>query len=464
MIKIGKGFFLAFFLQLFLLVGLAQAQEESRTQRILQALEQASFEEADNPSDDLADSELPLEFLGMEIRGQYSLGVASHYYDPDELTKIKNQLILSGTGNVSEDLSFRVSGRGYYDAVYDATDRYSGSAESDQQWEVELRDTYFDYSFGPFDARIGKQQIVWGEAVGLFMADVVNAKDLREHVLPDFDQIRIPEWGMDLEYSRDAFHSEFVFLPVPEFNKFGVAGSEFVPPLPLPAATFATYHDPKEPKDGFENSKLGARFSYLLNGLDLGVFYLYGWTPSAVLYRTINSGVYEFDPQYERLHTAGATFSKEINDTIIKGEFVFNNNNYFSVIDPTDSDGVARSNTLDYLIGVDHTFLEKIEFNLQFLQSYIFDFEDTYYAQERVSNSITVRFARAFLNHKLETEFLAMAGLRAPDFLYRPRVKYNVNDHCQVSVGADIFSGQSSGFFGYYRDQSRIYMETVLKF
>jgi len=464
MIKIFIRIILIFFLQVLLVSRLHAAEDIERTQRILEALEQASIEEEDMGFYD-GDMKEPLQFFGAQLRGEYRFMGAVHYYEPDELTQLKNQLILSGTGNISEDLSYRISGRAYYDGVYDATDRYSDSARSDQRYEVELRETYFDYSMGSWDVRVGKQQIVWGEAVGLFMADIVNAKDLREHILQDFDLIRIPEWGVDLEYSREKFHSEFIFMPVPEFNKFGVQGSEFAAGLPLPnAVTPFTTHDPNEPTDGFENSKLGTRFSYLLGGLDVGVFYLYGWTPSPVFFRTINAGSYDFDPQYKRQHTAGATFSKEIGDTIVKGEFVFNNKGYFSVIDPADADGVQRSNYFDYLIGVDHTFFDKLQFNLQFLQRYIFDFEETYFNEEEISNSVSLRLARGFMNNKFEAEFWAVAALRAPDFLYRPKLKYNLNDHCQLSVGADIFAGQPTGFFGYYRNQSRFYTEAIVKF
>jgi len=39
--------------------------------------------------------------------------------------------------------------------------------------------------------RLGRQQIVWGEAIGTFVTDVVNPKDFREFVLPDFSELRI---------------------------------------------------------------------------------------------------------------------------------------------------------------------------------------------------------------------------------------------------------------------------------
>ncbi len=88
---------------------------------------------------------------------------------------------------MSSDINFTLRGRFFYDAVFDWTDNYSEKVEEDQEADSDLRDAFMDISLGNWDFRLGKQQIVWGEAVGIFMADVVNAKDLREFILPDFE-------------------------------------------------------------------------------------------------------------------------------------------------------------------------------------------------------------------------------------------------------------------------------------
>src|SRR3989338_5992448 len=79
-----------------------------------------------------------------------------------------------------------------------------------------------------------------GKLWGFFFADVVNAKDLREFILPEFDLIRIPQWGIDAEYTKKNFHAEFLWLPILEFNKIGVRGAEFEFPYPVPEGTVFT--------------------------------------------------------------------------------------------------------------------------------------------------------------------------------------------------------------------------------
>src|SRR3989338_4161296 len=158
----------------------------------------------------------------LELHGEVRQETAYRVAGSKEWTKIRQQALLTESVRLTDELSLRATQRAWYDAVFDATDNFPESVESDQEWALELRETYLDYSHGPFDARIGKQQVVWGDAVGLFFADIVNAKDLREYILPDFDLIRIPQWAVDLEYTAGQAHAEFVWLPVLQFHKLGV--------------------------------------------------------------------------------------------------------------------------------------------------------------------------------------------------------------------------------------------------
>jgi len=384
---------------------------------------------------------------------------------PTEFTKIRNQLILSEAGKFSDNLRFKVSGRAYYDAVFALTHNFPSNVRSDMQSEVELRDTYMDYSKGPWDIRIGKQQVVWGEAIALFFADTVNAKDLREFILPDFDMIRIPQWGVDLEYSKNNFHAEFVWMPVPEMNKLGVTNSEFAFPLPLPSSgTPFTYFDPSKPKTSLNNSEAGLRLSYLLNGWDFSAFYLHTWNKSPVNFRSISAGVYEFSPAYKKLDIFGATFAKEINEIVLKGEFVYNKDDYFQTYDSSVENGVLRRSWLNYLLGVDYTFFGKIDTAFQFMQKVIFNYSNLLTNEYNVNNSIALWLKTGFFNGALEPELTVVSSLMTQDLMIRPRINYKFMNNWLLRFGADIFQGKDTGTFGMFNKKSRLYSELSYNF
>ena len=61
---------------------------------------------------------------------------------------------------------------------------YPEAVRENQRAQFFVRENYLDISAGNFDFRLGRQHVIWGEMVGLFFADVVSAKDLREFILP----------------------------------------------------------------------------------------------------------------------------------------------------------------------------------------------------------------------------------------------------------------------------------------
>ena len=66
--------------------------------------------------------------------------------------------------------------------------------------DAELREAYIDTEIGSTFLRVGKQQVVWGQADGLKVLDVLNPQSFREFVLDDFEDSRIPLWISDVNY------------------------------------------------------------------------------------------------------------------------------------------------------------------------------------------------------------------------------------------------------------------------
>ena len=119
-----------------------------------------------------------------------------HVRRPGALVEDARSLASStAQGSLTDNVKYKIGARLDYDFVYDATDFYPPDVRRDQRVNFLLRENYLDFGAGDWDFRVGRQHIVWGEMVGLFFADVVSAKDLREFILPDFDVLRIPQWA-----------------------------------------------------------------------------------------------------------------------------------------------------------------------------------------------------------------------------------------------------------------------------
>lgn len=389
---------------------------------------------------------------------------------PDEFSKFRNLLLLAGEGQLREDVSYRVSGRFHYDGVYDLTRQYPAAVRADERWEHDLRDAYLDVSEGNWDLRLGHQQIVWGEVLGLSVADVVNPKDYREFILPSFEYMRIPQWASSVEYTAGNFHAQAIWLPINEFDRYGLPGSEFAPPIPLPADRGAVFPaSVHEPGDSLQNSEAGGRLSLLAEGWDMSAFHLYTWDRTPVLFRTIAPAaafpVYVFDPQYRRVDISGATISKEVVDgVILKGEMTYRPGQYFSVLDETNPNGTTRKDFWNYAVDADHTFFGKIDSSAQVMQQIISKYEPTIFEQKRVTTYGAVWLKTGFFNNRLEPEVLWMGDVQRENMMIRPKLTYQTTSHWKLRAGVDLFRGSPDGLFGFYSGKSRTYGEVQFDF
>ena len=391
---------------------------------------------------------------------------------PHQFSNIKNDLNLNFSGKLSDNSSWVLGSRFSYDAVFDLTENYNDNVKSDQRYAADLLDAYLDLSWGNCDFRLGNQQIVWGQAVGLFFADIVNPKDLRDYILPDLDQVRISIPAANIEYYNNSLYLQFIFIPFPEFNEFGKSGSEFDFSRAITAQDAdISMADPIKPDHSLENSEIGVRISRFISGWDLSLFYFYDYYNFPINYRYISLNPagsthpisIEYTPEYQRMHRFGHTFSKEYMAAIFKGEFIYSHEMYISSLDTTDQDGISSSDTFDWLLGLDYTFWGFLETNFQLMQKMIINYQNEM-APQKYTTSFSVWLKTGFLNNSVEPELFLVSSINQRDWLVRPQIAYHYEGNLTFILGADILGGEPKGDFGQFDDNDRVYLEMIYRF
>jgi hypothetical protein len=386
--------------------------------------------------------------------------------DP-RLSQSMSTAYLTADGAAGSNVSYRVSGRAYHDGVFDQAGNYPTAVVNDMRNQAQLRDAYIDLSLGRFDFRLGNQQIVWGEALGTFVADVVNARDYRWFILPEFSQMRIPEWAATAEYSAGESHVEAICIPVAEFDKLGLPGSEFPAPVPLTPGFVPVSAPTVEPSKRFENAEYGGRLSHTFGGLDVSVFGLRTWDKTPALARTLSGGTETFYPEYRRLDVGGLTASKDFRGWVLHEEFVYNHGKYFSVIDPNSPDGLVQRDYADYLLALDHEWGDRLTTDLQVSQRAIFKYQSDIFQQDRLRTTVSLDLAGSFDNGWIRPSCLvAVTPSKGKiwDTMVRPKLTWRASQRLSIAVGADLFFGPPDGIFGEYADRSRAFTEATLYF
>jgi hypothetical protein len=402
---------------------------------------------------------------GGGVKGYLQFELARTTQKPVHWSKMLTRADLSSQGDLGNGIKWKLGARIDYDAVYSLYDYYPGSVARDQRFNFTLRENYLDIGAGDWDFRLGKQNVVWGEMVGLFFADVVSARDMREFILPEFDTMRIPQWAARAEYFKDDFHAELLWIPVASYDDIGKPGSEFYPfsPTVVPGITNQIRNEDL-PSRKLSNSNYGLRLSTLSNGWDISGFAYSSMDISPTFYRDAVSspGTFIYEARHDRIHQYGGTLAKDFGSVVLKGEAVYTRGRKFNVLRLSDADGVVPQNTLDWALGLDFTLPADTRLNVQVFERDYFSHDPDLISDKRESGYSLL------INHKLtdrlEAQAMWIASLNRTDWLFRPRVTWNFEKNWRLAVGADVFKGQQLGLFGRYDGNDRVYSEVRYSF
>lgn len=413
--------------------------------------------------DDLPIASAPAKTTTPGVKGFIQFEGTRTIATPEHWSKLRTRAELGSSGKLGEGLKWKLGARFDYDLAYVLNDYYHPDVERNQRYNIELRENYLDYSAGNWDFRFGKQHVVWGEMVGLFFADVVSARDLREFILPEFDQMRIPQWAARAEYFANDFHAELLWIPVASYDNIGKPGSEFYPYQAVPTGFDVRYLSEQRPERNADNMNYGLRLSTLKNGWDISGFYYRSTDIGPTFYRQFEApNTFAYLVRHDRIHQFGGTVSKDIGDIVLKAEAVFTSGRSFTTLDFTDINGVVRQNTLDWAAGLDFTLPAETRFNIQIFQRQFLNY-DASIIPDRRENGYSL-----LLNNKLfanwEAQALLISSLNRTDWLFRPRLAWNFDRNWRATLGADIFYGGPLGMFGRYDQQDRIYTEVRYTF
>ena len=337
----------------------------------------------------------------------------------------------------------------------------------DSTLELGLREAYLDIYFNSVDLRIGKQQIIWGKADGVFITDIVSPKDLREFLLPDFDEIRMGVTSLKADYYIGDNTFELVWIPIFTPTLLPEEGNIWrkLPDFPI----IPTIDRSRESvKPTLENSEVFAKFSALTALVDFEIMGGYAWDddPTMHVIKQIDPVSHQLTgltvyPRHHRLTIGGGSFSTTLGPFVLRGEGAYYQGKYFNTADPMASESVVKKDYLHYLVGTDFTFMD-FNLSMQFIQQAIMDYDD-YIDNDQYSNMATFLAARDYLNETLNISLFMYYDFNNEASLIRPKIIYDLADGFEILFGANIFTG-TKGMFGQFNDNDMIYTKIKYSF
>ncbi len=334
----------------------------------------------------------------------------------------------------------------------------------------QMREAYLDLYFDNFDLRVGKQQIVWGKADGVFITDIVSPKNLYEFLLPEFDEIRMGVIGAKFDYYIGNNTLEIVWLPVFTPTKYPNQNSVWSIKPNFPVQPIFNYSKQKV-SSSLKNSEIFLKYSALTEYVDFEIMGGYMWDDDPTLYSSFTpngSGGMNLNitPEYKRLSLVGGSFSSTLGPFVFRGEAAYYFGKYFNTITPQINSGLVQKDYLHFMLGTDFN-LFGINLSMQFIQKAIIDYETTIkpnpFFKDQYNNMATLLARYSTLNETLDFEFFMYYDFEYDDALLRPRILYDFSDSINLQFGANIFTG-TKGQFGQFNKNDMVYGKIIYSF
>ena len=323
---------------------------------------------------------------------------------------------------------------------------------------IDLREVYWDGAGASSFWRLGKQQVVWGEADGLKLLDVINPQNFREFILDDFDDSRIPLWMVNVEYSLgDNSLVQMLWIPDTTTHDLAPAHSPFaftspaLVPQPPPGQKVAV-EEARAPDHLLKDSDAGIRFTNFSGGWDVSINYLYHYVDAPVARVEIVDEQLSVSQEYERSHLIGGTASSVFRNWTLRAELAYETDRYQRTVSAIP--GVAKADQWSTVIGLDWQGWTDQFISVQWFQTTVVDSNETLINNRR-EDTATFLWESKFLNETLSFKWLHILSLDHGDGVVQSKLSYNYSENIDIYLGADSFYGDREGLYGQFKDADR---------
>ncbi len=341
----------------------------------------------------------------------------------------------------------------------------NGSLSANEHSSFSIREWYVDTEIANSFWRVGKQQVVWGQADGLKVLDVVNPQSYREFILDDFDDSRIPLWMFNVEIPiGDDDSLQLLWIPDLSYNEYAIAGNVYQASSPLlvpkqPAEFELVSVNQNKPSSVIKDSDLGVRYSKFYQGWDLTFNYFYHYLDAPVNYQLVDPNKVSINAKYKRSHLIGGTASKAFGDFTLRTEVGYSSDSFHLLENDSANyltkQGIHQSADISSVIGLDYQGLTDIFISAQWFQSYLLD-DEIGLIRPQHDHTFSLMYNQSFANEVWTFEALLLHAKDQGDGSIQGKVSYMLESNVKLWFGTDLFYGNESGLFGQFKKTDRV--------
>ncbi len=369
---------------------------------------------------------------------------------------------------------------------------YFGPENKTDDYDLDLYEATWKYSNDSAVFSIGKQIIRWGKTDRVSPLDTLNPRDMREFVIPDYEETKIPVWMADLKLFFDNIRLEGVFIPFFEESEIDYFKSDWAvfPHIKeelrdssLPPDLKRYFHNIKVHEDDPDQEiELGLRFSTTIKNVDLDLSWhntredipyfksfpvknieVDGDISEENLVSSLDNAVLtneDIEVEYRRTKTAGLAFETTLADFGLRGEAAWHENQSFL----THSLTSVRNPVFEYILGADYTAKGGTYLNLQFAHRHIHDYDSAILYFDEDTYSLLGEISRDLLSDWLEARLYYSVTLNDGSLYISPRLEYTYITNLDLVIGANLFAGDEDTWLGRFDQNDQFFLDISYHF
>lgn len=408
-------------------------------------------------------------------------------YEEGDLQTFRNTLQIETNITFSPRLEFFSIARGYYEGSWDldsglpdiAEDQDASHRGAGMDGDIDLREYYFKIRLNTLTAKIGQQQVIWGESDALRMADIINPLDLSWHyVFESWEDIRIPLRMINLMWepaTQNQFRMQLVWIPE-DFRPWSWAPEGAPWALPIPGIQFFWDQQKDEMPDrhDIKNSEFGLRMQATYGAWEFSIFDFYSRVDNFVFSFDPTHGPLPFKFEWPWVNVIGGTFNvfNDFLSTVFRGECAYTMDQPYQA---EFYDRIIEKDTFAFMLGFDRPtmwpLLNRKSFFIsgQWFHKSIIDHDSDIVSldmsRDEMQNIVTLLINTSYLHDSITPQVLGVVDFSGNGF-FQPSIKYEPSDLWDATLSAILIWGSANddGYWGGYRKNDEIFLRVRIKF
>ncbi len=353
--------------------------------------------------------------------------------------------------------------------------QYYNSGDWDNETNIRAHEAYVRFTGKWFEFTLGNQLVRWGKTDQISPLDIVNPEDVRDGLVRDREERKLPIPMVNLKLFKDMYKFEALFIPFFKESKLHLVGRDWALFKHYDRSVGPFHIDTNNPPNDLKHSEFGFRFAGTFKRVDYAFSYLRTREdiPSIMTLNTppgfrvldpdaatvedlVRFAVLTLQPiqlNYRQQHVYGIEFETTWGDFGIRGDFAYISERSFL----NDRLQQITKPAIHYALGVDYSLPGSFYANLQFSQQIIHDFEDGLLFADKVTNTVNGKLAKELWDGRLELALRYLYNFTRKDYYVNPFATLKYWQDLTLQLGVNFVGGPDESTLGLYDNNDDAY-------